>query len=318
VNLVGTVSIGTSNFHGNEARQLSVVNSSGAMAATITTLAVDGTGFSPATGAQGALISATGTANMTVNVQSSTFSNNFGTAYQSDSAGSSSMDITLDGNAFSNSAAGAVVVAAGSSAIVFDITDNNATGNSAGGISVSRSGTANSSGTVTGNIVGNPLVPGSGCSVVGCDGLLFNGAGTGTLAATVSGNEIYQSAGFGIRGNATSGSNTMNLTMTGKTISNPAAGAQNGVFVQSGAISTDTTSVCADISGNTISGTYVSTQIRVRNRFPGTLFRLPGFPGPGNSTAAVATFLSGQNGGATASATVNGNIFGGGAACPTP
>jgi hypothetical protein len=90
------------------------------------------------------------------------------------------------------------------------------------------------------------------------------------------------------------------------------------VFVQSGAISTDTTSVCADISGNTISGTYVSTQIRVRNRFPGTLFRLPGFPGPGNSTAAVATFLSGQNGGATASATVNGNIFGGGAACPTP
>jgi hypothetical protein len=110
----------------------------------------------------------------------------------------------------------------------------------------------------------------------------------------------------------------MNLKFSGNTVSNPNAGALNGIFVQSGAVSSDTTSVCADIVGNSISGAYGSTQIRVRNRFAGTTFRLPGYAGAGNDITAVAAFLSGQNGGATASATINANIFGGGAACPTP
>ena len=116
-----------------------------------------------------------------------------------------------------------------------------------------------------------------------------------------------------------SGSVSANLAISTNTIAEPAVGASNAIFVQSGSISTDTASVCADIINNTITGTYSSSgAILVRNRFPATTFRLPGYAGPGNSTSAVAAFLSGQNGGVTAVATINGNIFGGGAACVAP
>ena len=168
------------------------------------------------------------------------------------------------------------------------------------------------------NIIGNPAVIGSGCTVVGCNGIEMNAAGSSTLAATVSNNTISQFAGNGIRGNDNSGSAAMQLKINGNAINTPVLGASNGIFAQSGAISTDTTSVCADISGNTIVGVFASTQIRVRNRFAGTTFRLPGYAGAGNDTSAVALFLAGQNGGATSSATINTNVFAGGAACTTP
>ena len=88
--------------------------------------------------------------------------------------------------------------------------------------------------------------------------------------------------------------------------------------MQSGLAAGQTSSVCADIVTNTFTGTFTQSAILVRNRFPTTTFRLPGFPGPGNSTAAVATFLGGQNGGATVLATINGNTFDGGPSCVAP
>src|SRR5258707_1875432 len=154
------------------------------------------------------------------------------------------------------------------------------------------------SGRVNNNIIGNAAMPLSGCSAPGCNGIDMNGGGSGTFAATVTGNTISQFDSQGVRGNANAGSLAMNLKISGNTISTLAAAAANGIFVQSGPGSTDTTSVCADIFSNSILGGYSSTQIRERNRFAGTPFRLPGYAGAGNDTTAVALFLTGQNCGA--------------------
>jgi large repetitive protein len=317
VNLNGTVSISGSSFTGNVGRQLSVINSLGTLNASISNTTFNGTGA--ATGAQGALISGIGTASFTVNVQSSTFSNNFAQGYLSDTAVSASMDVTINNSTFTNNGGGGIVVAGtGSGTLTHAITNNTLTGSGSSALTVSRSQTVNSTGTVTGNIIGTAAVPNSGCSAPGCDGIVLNSTGSGSMAATVSTNQIRQFTGRGIFGNANSGSSMMNLTISNNTIANPGAGAFNGILVQSGAIATDTTSVCSGITGNVISGTFGSTMIRVRNRFPATLYRIPGYAGAGNDTAAVAAYLSGLNGGATASATINGNLFTGGAACPTP
>jgi VCBS repeat-containing protein len=318
VNLLGTVTVTGSNFHNNFFRQFTAQNSSGTLNASITNSTFNGNGIAVSPGAQGALISGHGTANMTVNVQGSTFSNNFGSGYFSDLADAAVMNVTVDNSTFTSNGTGLVVAAANSSNATYDVSGNTMTGTGSSVIAISTTGAGTVSGTIVNNIIGNIGVLASGCSVVGCTGIDLNAAGSGTFAARVSSNTVSQFSGTGIRGNDTSGSAVMQVKFNSNTVNTPVVGAVNGIFVQSGALATDTTSVCADIVSNTILGVYSSTQIRVRNRFPATTFRLPGYAGAGNDTTAVALFLSGQNGGATASATINGNTFGGGAACTTP
>ena len=94
------------------------------------------------------------------------------------------------------------------------------------------------------------------------------------------------------------------------------AGNDIAIDVVSGGGVLDTSSTCAKIGTNTIGGSYAPLAnggaIRVRNNAEDSQFRLPGYAGGGSDTTAVAAFLSGSNGGADATATVNGNTFGGG------
>ena len=126
---------------------------------------------------------------------------------------------------------------------------------------------------------------------------------------------------MGISAIASQGSSQLEATITGNTVTLASSGAINDIFVASGSsLTTDTNAVCASISGNTATTASSSgdTALRVRNRQAGTTFRLPGFGGPGSSDAAVVTFLSGANGGASASATHSADFTAGGAACQTP
>jgi len=187
--------------------------------------------------------------------------------------------------------------------------------------------TGSVTGTISGNTIGTTGVVGSACAAFAiCDGIDLRSVGaSGSFAVTTKNNSIAGVTGTAFFASAQNGANSMNLKVSANTFSNPdLVNGGNAIFVQSGAVSSDTTSVCADITGNTIndSGSWDAnasgSDIRVRNRFAGTTFRLPGFAGPFNSTAAVSAFLSAQNGGAVVSATINANTFGGGAACPTP
>jgi hypothetical protein len=86
-------------------------------------------------------------------------------------------------------------------------------------------------------------------------------------------------------------------------------------------VSTDTTTICADIRGNTATTTAAGVfGIRVRNRFAGTSFILEDYAGAPTDDAAVQTFLATTNNAATTSAdhSAAGSGFTTIAECPTP
>jgi len=319
VNLTGTSSVTNSTFANNFHRQFEAQNGSGTLSLNVTGSAFTSTAL--ATGAQGALISGHGTANMTVSVQSSTFTNNFGAGYFSDGANAAVLDITVTTSNFTgNQGTGINLAEAGGSSLTYLVDGNTLTGNVGPAVNIFKAGlsTGTVSGKVINNVIGTTGVPNSACGAASCEAISLTGNGSGSYTSLVSGNTVRNFRTRAV-GASMSDSVSANLAITLNTIAEPAVGVTNAIFTQSGTLSGNTTSVCADINTNAISGTYSAQgAILVRNRFPTTTFRLPGFGGPGNSTAAVAAFLSGQNGGVTAVATINGNIFGGGAACVAP
>ncbi|HKO59437.1 MAG TPA: Ig-like domain-containing protein, partial [Thermoanaerobaculia bacterium] len=314
VNLTGTATITGSNFHNNFSRQFTAQNSTGSLSIGIT-----GSNFSSvavSTGAQGALISGHGTASITSNVSSSTFHDNFAAGYFSDGTDTASLNVTVSGSTFTRNAQSVFLGTAGAATLAYDVNGNTSMLSISSPITVQKSGTGNATGSVTNNVLGSTGVVGSTCTVT-CDAINMVITGTGgTYQTTVSGNTIRQITSRGITVNAGSGSATVLAKIFNNDVADPTGSAQNGIFVQSGTGVTDTTSVCASINNNLVSGAYPTGQIRVRNRFAGTTFRIPGYPGAGNDTTAVENYLIAQNPGVTsATATINGNTFGGGPAC---
>jgi hypothetical protein len=183
---------------------------------------------------------------------------------------------------------------------------------------------APSTGTLEGTVSGNNIT-GSTAVGAGGAGIRVVSNGSGFLNTVVSNNTVTNPNGDGITFLARDGSSDINATVTGNNVSLQAANLNNAIYVQSGAVGTDTTSICADIGGagalaNTASViNALSNAIRIRNRFAGTLFRLPGYGGGGTDTAAAEMFLEGRNNETgPVTATLNGNTFGGGAACTQP
>ena len=153
--------------------------------------------------------------------------------------------------------------------------------------------------------------------------------GTGTYTASITGNQVRQYGDHGIfaqaDGAGVAGNAAMNLTVTGNTVTEPAAGggpATNGFHLNAGTSPGDTSQVCVELSGNTLAGSGQSgTDFRLRQRRTTTV-RLPGYLGNATDEAAVVAFIQAQNPGAeTGEANENmppGGGFVGGAACATP
>jgi hypothetical protein len=322
-NLLGNAAIMDSTLTGGFEDDAVIVNDTGAL-----TLAVTDSTFSsndPVTGNNGLAITAVADASVTVTVTDSTFADNRATNVLFTAEDSASMDATVTGGSVSNATNGIAIETNGSSHVTFDVLNvPTITGHSSHALSAFQGAASSAAstlvGTFSGNVVGTNGVAGSGSSLG--DGIRVLTTGAGTLTTAVTGNTVRNiTIGRGISVVAQSGSAVLNATVTGNAIdmSEPTT-SSNGVFSQSGATGTDTTSVCAHISGNTFTNTAGADEIRVRNRFAGTLFRLPGYAGGGSDVAAVAAFLAAQNAlnGGSVTATVNTNQFTGGGACPTP
>jgi hypothetical protein len=165
-------------------------------------------------------------------------------------------------------------------------------------------------GTISGMTINNGNSPNA-------PGIWVRAEGAGASRTAVTNNVITGVAHQGIFVGAGNGGSTMDATVTGNTITAPLGGLQS-IQVDSGTLTTDTTSVCADLRTNVIVNAG-SNDIRVRNRQAGTAFRLPGYAGSATDTTAVQLFLISQNTIADAAAVVGSSPgFGGGAACATP
>ncbi|ULH17530.1 hypothetical protein MF271_20985 (plasmid) [Deinococcus sp. KNUC1210] len=163
-------------------------------------------------------------------------------------------------------------------------------------------------------------------------GIYVAHSGPNTTTVKISNNTLRQINGtqamWTLIGDDTggNGSGTMNATITGNNIAEEGsnAGTRSGIVVQSGRVTNDTDTFCADLSLNSI--TNFSNRIRPNQRFNTKMF-LPGYTGASNGTTGtptVATYLTGRNSGtvtAAASSTAGGGGYfntPGGAACPQP
>ncbi len=328
--LTGTVSITNSVITGSADNNAIISDTSGSLNLTVT-----GSTFSDdnaTTGNDGLHIDADGTTDATVSVTGSTFTNNFGDHFQfsTDSASSGTNSVTFSDNTLTSTdsgilGGGVVISPYGNSSTSITIDGNNIQDSVFTGIAIDEDGTSGTlSGTVHGNTIGTASSANSGSQ--GNDiGIFAEGSVTETLAIT--GNTLYQYENeAGINFLDREGSPTMNLTITGNTIADPGAFGSWGLLGEAGAETGDAGTVCADISGNSMTGSAQPGQggadFELDQEF-GSTIKLPGYAGGAENTSAVVSFVQGNNvSGGTPSgiATVSGSGggFTGATSCPAP
>jgi hypothetical protein len=338
--LTGSGGISSSTIKGSAEANVTIANDgSGSLTAfNVTNSQITTT--SVATGDDGILVLNTGTGAMNISVTESAFTDNKGDHFQAASDGAASttgsINLTFSNNTLLTTPAndpnviggGITINPGGGADISFTISNNNIQQAFDDAININHdpSSTAQShlSGTIHMNTIGTAGQTDSGSEssntiTVGC-----KGAGTNTIAVT--NNTLREwSNQYGIFIGISEGPASLNATVTGNNLADPGTFALNGIRVDAGATAgppADNGTLCVGLTGNTAAGSGLATEdIRLRQRFSTTI-RLPGYAGANSDTAAVNTFVSGNNGGATTSSAHNvggdGGGFVGGAACPTP
>lgn len=254
----------------------------------------------------------------TVSFTSCLFSNNFTQGIQAFALGQSVLTVNVANCGFTNNNEGVVVANASDADLTFDINNNRFFNNLAIGASGAAITAANGT-TVTSSAIHSGKIRNNTISGGGMDNhlitVLLAGAGNNTLE--VANNNINavnaQFSGIFIQAGETgSGNLNANITVTGNTVSVGTLGS-HGIAIQSRI----TSALCAEIANNaSVTGGIGLFGINVRQRDTST-FRLPGYTGPPNSTAAVSVFLQGKNPASTIGATVA-TAYSGGAACILP
>ena len=179
------------------------------------------------------------------------------------------------------------------------------------------------SGSITNNVITNAnsgTGPGIRVNTNGTDA-----DGSNVLTILVSNNNISQIGNRGIEMIARDGNSTLNATVTNNTVTLTDPLAADAIRIDAGTTSADLTKVCLAISGNTATTIAGSNGIRIRNRFAGTTFRIPGYGGaatdPDGTHDAVIAYLSSINPATpeiTADHAVGNSGFTAGSPCATP
>ena len=301
-----------------------VVNSSG----TLSQLNVTDSTFrdtdTVSPGNNGLLLQADG-GSITADVLGNTFLRNRANGLQVITNGTGSMDVEVDDSGtaqstFDDNNIGVSIAHNSSGTFSFGVRDLTidglnvapGTGGSASPININLASAATTPmvGRVTGNTVTNSN------STTG-PGIRMTGNGSATMTALVDANTISQVANRGIEVIARDGSNRINATISNNSVTLNNALSADAIRVDAGTVSTDTTTICADIRGNTASTTAVGLfGIRVRQRFAGTSYILEDYAGAPTDDAAVQAFLSATNNGSTTSADHGGAGFTSIADCP--
>lgn len=327
--LTGTATITGSTFSGNADHNVNLINNGGTLNLTVATSTFSNSN-NATTGNDGLLLESNGTAITTASITGSTFNNNRGDHFQfatngTGGASGSQNNLTFSGNTLTTTdstnilGGGVTISPSGGDDLIAAINNNTITGTVSGAainlVGVSTISGGNIQATIQGNNIGTAGVANSGTSG-GAFGINAEVNGNGIVTTLINNNIVREVSGsFGIAATARAGTGTggtLNATITGNTVTATATtGLINGINVTAG-VSTggDREVLNAQISGNTINA-GLTTNIRVRALSNSTAsgdadFNLRGYTGGATDTAAVATYLSGQNGGTTASAALLG------------
>ncbi len=335
--VTGTVTIANSTFTTAGVNNAIITDTSGTLNLTITAST-----FSNSTASEtndntshGLVINADGSTDATVSVTGSKLTGNLGDEFQfaTDSAATGTDSVTFSNNQVSGvgvdgaGGSGALIEPYGKNTTAITIDGNNIQNVTADGIGVDNEGSGTVSGTINANTVGSATVSQSG----GGNSIGISAESTGTETLAVTNNDLYQYDDFaGIYYIDREGSPTLNLTITGNTLADPGGnatiGGAWGILGEGGALSTDAGTVCAAITGNSLTGSgqpsLGSPDVELDQAGLVT-YKLPGYTGSQYDTNAVQTLVAGNNpsgGTPNVLATTNntGPGFVGGASCPAP
>jgi hypothetical protein len=319
-NLLGTAAITNSTVANSIEDNARIINSSGTLSQLTVTNSIFRDTETVSPGNNGLLIQASGTATITADVTNSSFLRNRANGLQVVTNDSGTIDIEVgtsgtagSGGTFTDNNIGVNIAHNSSGNLNFDVHRGTfSTPNLAGAaspINLNRGGAGSGtmSGTVSNNaITNNNSTTGPGIRVIG------NGP-TGTMTVKLNNNNVSQVANLGIevsgRDTVAAPGLTMNVTILDNIVSLTSALAAEGIRVNAGATAgtpgtslPDSPTVCADIKGNTSTTAGVGLSgIRVRQRFNSS-FTLEDYAGSATDDSGVASFLSTNNNGATASA----------------
>lgn len=331
-NLAGSAALTNTSVSGGIEDNLRVFGNTG----TLDRLVISGCNFhnnSLATGRYGLAIEAVGTATMKVTVTGSTFTANRSDHVNATASVSSNLDLVFTGNTLTgghaNPTGQSFLLSTGDSAnATFQVNDNSINGAIVNAFTFFQgsSSTVSSSmvGTFNGNTIGTMGVAGSGSSQG--NGAVVNATGSGTITISADSNNIYQWSNlYGFLVQAGDESPTVNATITGNTIIDPNLSSfpGNAFHLNAGTTSAGAANVCLTLTGNTMVGAssmgYDDFRLRQRNS---STVNLPGYAGTPTDTAAVVTFVQGNNvSSPSGSATVSGGgggFTGMGAGCTLP
>jgi VCBS repeat-containing protein len=275
-------------------------------------------------GNNGLLLQADG-GSITADVLGNTFLRNRANGLQVITNGTGSMDVEVDDSGaaqstFDDNNIGVSIAHNSSGTFSYAVRDltidglnvSPGTGGSASPININLASAATTPmvGRVTGNTVTNSN------STTG-PGIRVTGNGSSTLTTLLDSNTVSQVANRGIEVIARDGSNRINATISNNSVTLDNALSADAIRVDAGSVSTDTSTICADIRGNTSSTTAAGLfGIRARQRFAGTTFILEDYAGAPTDDPAVQAFLSATNNGATTAADHGGAGFTSVADCP--
>lgn len=331
--LLGSSAITRSDISGGHEDNLRLVNETG----TLDRLVITDSSFhdnSDDFGNDGILLESRNAAVMNITVTGTDFSAHRGDHFDANATDTSTLDVIFTDNMMSgdhpNVLGQTFILSNGASAgVTFDVSDNSIEDAVLSAFTFFQSAATTTSssliGTFSGNTVGVTGENGSG-SAQGHDAVI-NATGSGTVTMLVDNNEIRQwSNQHGILVQAGDESPTVNVTVSNNILKEPNTDSfpTNGLHLNAGTTAAGAASVCLDIQSNDMvdsNGGFGATDFRLRQRNSSTV-NLPGYGGGSGDTAAVVSFVQGNNiGTPTGSATVSGSgggFTGTGLACPTP
>jgi len=316
VNLTGTVSLSKTTVAASAYRNVSVVNESGTVSATVSEGTYSNTNNS-VVGDDAIFFEGTNTGTIGLTVENATFTNNGGDHVQvtTDAANTVTENVTVKGNTMSNTVGqpgGAVTLNPGGNATMeASVLNNGITGARVEGITVDTPGSQSSAQpaqvdvTISGNTIGNTGVNLSGSSSGNGIGVRSNGAAS--VDALVTNNNVSQYANTsGLELLQNDGSGSLNATVRGNTITKPGTVAepeplQFGIRAVIGSLAGDKGTNCLDIGGagalaNNLTGSASPENPNLRLSMNGeATLQLPGYGGSAHDNAAVQTYLAGRN-----------------------
>jgi hypothetical protein len=336
--MTGTGAITNSTIQGGRQRNINIDNSVGTLNLTVNNNIIRRS--SDTAGDDGFRLEADTTASVTVTITNNTFARHGGDHLDLSLVDNAIVAATITGNTLQGNYTGApegnhpiglgqgiFIQGVGfNGSFTYNISSNGTAaapfrGNrQRGAIHVSKvSGTGTFSGRIEHNVIGDPLVTGSGSSEA--SGIVVGARGaSGSHTTLINNNQVRQYFSRGIVLEAGEGGAALNATVTSNTVSNfsSPASSLHGIHANNGLLAADTNAVCLAMSGNSVGTAGNEPQggadIRLQ-RSATTTVRLPGLAG---TTNADATTLLRANNPTATTVTVTGDVFSGGAACPLP